>query len=230
MIPTHPLSPPYAISVLKESQASGMTETSPTAVAGQSVDGARGRRDYLLSVGLRLFASHAYDELSIDDIAAEAGVAKGLLYYYFSNKRAFYIAVIAQAAENLRTQITGPAATHLSAQDRLARSLEAYLSYVQDCSEGYRALLTGGIGSDPQARDIIDQTRDTIRSMVLEALPDGSGNVLLLTALTGWVSFVEGASLEWLRRGEVSREQLRDLFTANLTATVNSALSLSSPN
>jgi AcrR family transcriptional regulator len=203
-----------------------MTETSPQPPVGQGGDGSSSRRDYLLSVGLRLFASHAYDELSIDDIAAEAGVAKGLLYYYFSNKRAFYIAVIAQAADNLRHQVAAPALSEPPGQDRLARTLEAYLTYVQDCSEGYRALLAGGIGSDPQARGIIEQTRDAIRATVLEGLPGSDGNVLLITALTGWVSFVEGASLDWLSRGGVTRDQLRDLFTANLTATVSSALGL----
>jgi AcrR family transcriptional regulator len=41
--------------------------------------GAPDRRAELLAIGRQLFAKHAYDELSIDDVAAAAGVAKGLL-------------------------------------------------------------------------------------------------------------------------------------------------------
>ena len=40
------------------------------------------RREELLAAGLRLFSDRPYDELGIDDIAAEAGVAKGLLYRF----------------------------------------------------------------------------------------------------------------------------------------------------
>ena len=60
------------------------------------------RRAELLAIGRRLFASHAYDELSIDELAARAGVAKGLLYYYFGSKRGYYVAVVEAAAAELR--------------------------------------------------------------------------------------------------------------------------------
>ena len=40
------------------------------------------RRAQLLALGLRLFAEHSYDEVSIDELARAAGVSKGLLYHY----------------------------------------------------------------------------------------------------------------------------------------------------
>jgi AcrR family transcriptional regulator len=63
--------------------------------------GAPDRRAELLAIGRQLFAKHAYDELSIDDVAAAAGVAKGLLYYYFTSKRGFYLATIRAEADEL---------------------------------------------------------------------------------------------------------------------------------
>ena len=39
------------------------------------------RRDQLLELGLRLFGSKPYDEISIDEIARLAGMSKGLLYH-----------------------------------------------------------------------------------------------------------------------------------------------------
>ena len=47
------------------------------------------RREQLLDLGLKLFASRSYEEVAIDDIAREAGISKGLLYHYFGRKRLF---------------------------------------------------------------------------------------------------------------------------------------------
>ena len=59
------------------------------------------RRAQLLELGLRLFGTRAYDEVSIDDIAQAANISKGLLYHYFGGKRAFYVAVVSDAARRL---------------------------------------------------------------------------------------------------------------------------------
>src|ERR1044072_6632794 len=54
----------------------------------------------VLAIGRQLFARHADYEFSIDDYAAAAGVAKGLLYYYFRSKRGFYLATIRAEADD----------------------------------------------------------------------------------------------------------------------------------
>src|SRR5919197_6687697 len=99
------------------------------------------RRSELLATGRRLFSRHAYDELSIDEIAARAGVAKGLLYYYFGSKRGYYVAVVEAAAAELRdrtaTEPSDPPAA------RLAQALDAYLRFAEEHADGYRALITG---------------------------------------------------------------------------------------
>src|SRR2546421_9827356 len=56
------------------------------------------RRAQLLEVGLELFSTRPYDEVRIDEIAARAGVSRGLLYHYFPTKRDFYLAVTRAAA------------------------------------------------------------------------------------------------------------------------------------
>src|SRR6476646_3852021 len=56
------------------------------------------RRSHLLDLGVRLFATRSLDELSIDVLAEEAGISRGLLYHYFGNKHAFHEAVVRGAA------------------------------------------------------------------------------------------------------------------------------------
>ena len=44
------------------------------------------RKNELLQIAYRQFLSKGYDNTSVDDIIAEAGIAKGTYYYYFESK------------------------------------------------------------------------------------------------------------------------------------------------
>src|SRR4051812_49828342 len=99
------------------------------------------RREELLAAGLRLFSDRPYDELGIDDIAAEAGVAKGLLYYYFGSKRGFYVAIVQAAARELGARLDPDHS--LPPAERLRRALPAHLLFLEEHSARYRTPLAG---------------------------------------------------------------------------------------
>jgi len=52
------------------------------------------RRQELLEIAYRMFTEKGYENTSIDEIIAEAGIAKGTYYYYFPSKEATLEAVI----------------------------------------------------------------------------------------------------------------------------------------
>jgi AcrR family transcriptional regulator len=54
---------------------------------------AENRRNQLLDIALALFAERGIENVSIKDLAAEAQVAQGLIYYYFESKEALLEAV-----------------------------------------------------------------------------------------------------------------------------------------
>lgn len=191
--------------------------------AGAAVaEGSGERRTELLAIGRQLFARHAYDELSIDDVAAAAGVAKGLLYYYFKSKRGFYLATIrAEADELLALAQPDPA---LPPAQRLRRTLDAYLRFVDESAERFRALVVAGLGSDPEVRAIRDQERGEF----LRLLADGVAHTeepspALRAVLEGWFAFVEGVSLDWLAHRDLTAEQLRELLVAALVGSLGAA-------
>lgn len=49
------------------------------------------KRQAIINAGLEVFSGNEYKKASTDDIAAKAGISKGLLFYYFHNKRALYL-------------------------------------------------------------------------------------------------------------------------------------------
>src|SRR6266508_4876396 len=54
---------------------------------------AENRRNQLLDLALALFAERGVENVSIKNLAAEAQVAQGLIYYYFKSKDALLVAV-----------------------------------------------------------------------------------------------------------------------------------------
>lgn len=48
------------------------------------------KRDRILNAAFRCFAENGYRHTVTDDIAAQAGISKGLLFHYFGNKRTLY--------------------------------------------------------------------------------------------------------------------------------------------
>src|SRR3954469_23791857 len=126
------------------------------------------RRAMLLELGLRLFGARGLDEVSVEDIAREAGVSAGLLYHYFGSKREFHHAVTAHAMDRLQA-VTMPD-TSLSPGDQLVSSLAAYLEYLRSDSRGWAWLLRGGAG-DGQPAASAERSRQVVVENVFAGLP-----------------------------------------------------------
>lgn len=171
------------------------------------------RRAQLLAVGLRLFSTRPYEQVSIDDIAAEAGVSKGLLYHYFRSKRSLYVAVVQHAAAGLVQALAPDPAK--SGVENARHGLRAYLCFVSDHADAFLALTCGGLGADPEVQATLEATREAITDQVLLGAGLAGGPVARLAA-RAWLGGVEAASIDWLRRREVPIDRLLDLLSASL--------------
>src|SRR3954462_12285076 len=67
-------------------------------------------RERILDAALKLFRERGFDETTMRDIAAAAGVATGAAYYYFRSKEdlvmAFYVRTAEEARELMPAEIS----------------------------------------------------------------------------------------------------------------------------
>lgn len=174
------------------------------------------RRARLLGLGRTLFDERPYDEISIDDIAAAAGISKGLLYHYFSSKKEFFVETVRASAADMLEQIRPP--DGLEPPERLQRSLDAYLDYVESAPNAYLQLFRGGVGLDSEVAAVVEETRRALTRRILEeGLAIEKPRPILRLTLRAWLGFVEAAVLDWLDHG-------RDVDRATLRATLATAL------
>jgi AcrR family transcriptional regulator len=174
------------------------------------------RRAQLLAMGRAAFTTHSYDEVSIDDLAKKAKISKGLFYYYFPTKRDLYIAGLAETAQELVDKLSHvPKLAELSPRERAIVGVDAYLQHVSAQSSGFVALMRGGIGSDPEVAQVLENVRVSILDEFMRGAPISAflkTRPLSRIAIRSWIGMVEAASIEWLSQPEIPREAVRDLL------------------
>lgn len=194
--------------------------TTPTGRVRMTPDS---RREQLLELGVRLLSTRSVDELSIDMVAEEAGISRGLLYHYFGNKHEFQEAVMRRAADDLIAQTAPPQSGE--PLERLLASVAAYLDYVEANHEGYLSLVKGAAGGNESMRRIYDDARAALTDRIFAedaqgtVVPDTPAARLMVRA---WSAMAEDLVLSWVRDpAGVSREELLGALAASLPALVD---------
>ena len=186
------------------------------------------RREQLLAAGAELLGRRPYAEVSIEEIAAAAGVSKGLLYHYFPTKKDFVLAALRRGEQELG-ELTAPDPA-LPPAEQLSASLDRFLDFVEENAAAYLAIFRSRGGGDPEIEATLEENRELRLSALIDALEVwGASPVeirrtsILETALQGWVFFVEGAVLRWLERRDLERDELRGLLQRALIDALASA-------
>jgi AcrR family transcriptional regulator len=177
------------------------------------------RRRRLLELGARLFTEHAYDEISMSQIARAAGISKALLYHYFPSKRDYFVATLAGGAEELRTRVEpDPAVPPAQA---LAASVDAYLGWIEENAAAYEKLFRSA-GAVPEVRELVDGVRASTADRIVEGL-DAADNPRARTAVRGWLWFMDGACLDWIAHRDLERAELHGLLLGTLAGALMAA-------
>lgn len=186
------------------------------------------RREQLLAAGAELLGRRPYDEVSIEEIAAAAGVSKGLLYHYFPTKQDFVLAALERGQREL-AELTAPD-PELDPADQLSVGLDRFLDFVEEHAAAYTAIFRSRGGADPAIQATLEAGRRERMDSLIDALAeweaapvDVERTPLLETAVQGWLFFLEGAVLRWLESDDVSREKLRELLVAALLGALQAA-------
>ena len=179
------------------------------------------RRSQLITTALGLFSRQAPDEVSLEDVAAAAGVSRPLVYRYFpGGKQQLYEASLRSAATDLERCFNEPQVGPLT--ERLRRALGRYLEFIQDHEAGFTALLRGGsVVETTSTTSIVDEVRRHAAQQILRHLGAPTPGPLLGMTVRTWISSVEAASLIWLDEGQpLPRVELRDWLVDKLMSAL----------
>jgi AcrR family transcriptional regulator len=176
-------------------------------------------RAALLEAGTRLFAARGFDDVSIEEIAVEAGISKGLVYYYFVSKRGLYVEIVRLAFDELAVY-TKPD-PRLPPRERTEAVITALIRWARSYGESVRLLFAQTYGTDPDIKEILRKARDGQVDLIVSAVYDAgvesalapiAPEPLLRHAVRGWAAFVEAVLSEWLEHSDLTETEVRDLI------------------
>ena len=195
--------------------------------SGASVPAGRDdRRRQILSAARRLFSERGYSAASTTEIAAEAGVARGLINHYFGTKRELYVEVVREMVR-FRSQPVPEYVDGTTPQARLDESIDRWLEMVERNREAWLAAVGAeGLGRDPEIEAVLDDAREEATARLIEVLglgPTAAAPPELHAVLRAYGGMAEAATREWLERERWSREQVAAFLKAALPQLVGSA-------
>ncbi|MFD3312352.1 TetR/AcrR family transcriptional regulator [Streptomyces sp. NPDC058656] len=169
--------------------------------------GVEERRQQLIGVALDLFSRRSPDDVSIDEIAAAAGISRPLVYHYFPGKLSLYEAALKRASDDLAERFIEPQEGPLGA--RLLRVMRRYFDFVDQHGPGFSALMRGGpaVGST-NTNALIDGVRQAAYLQILAHLRIDRPPARLELVVRSWISLAESTALIWLDGRRIPRAEL----------------------
>jgi AcrR family transcriptional regulator len=163
------------------------------------------RKHQLLEAAARLFSTKGYSSTRIADICAEAGVAKGLMYWYFPTKQSLFAELVRTMRQQLRRAQAAAMDPTADALTRIRQGAEASVLFMAE-HRAYFALLDVE-QTDDEVAEVLRAGSDVyaadVLRLVLEAQREGSladaDPQLYVTGVLGAVSSFSHAS----RRGRL---------------------------
>jgi AcrR family transcriptional regulator len=179
------------------------------------------RRERLLEVGRDAFGRQPYDDVSLSDIAKTAGVAHGLPFHYFSNKRGFYVEVVRSIADEMRivhSQI-GDFPPAAAVRDALHRHIDYFSARPHTLLDPMRS----GLVADPRVREVFDEARWDGALSVLRMLGIDDPAPAVQLVIRAWQAFHDDLLSRWLVDPTFTRERIVELLFTSLVSVLESA-------
>lgn len=180
------------------------------------------RRDQLIGVGRAAFAERGLEGISMEEIAARAGVTKPVVYEHFGSKEGLYRAVVERETTRLEQTILG-AIQDGPWYDRIERGAYALLTFVEEETDGFIILVHGQLpGEERTYSTILNRVTAEVSYLLAQAFAhrglDEKMAGLYGQALVGTVS---NTALWWLderAKGQNLGNHLdKDTVAAHLT-------------
>lgn len=172
------------------------------------------RRRQIIEAAQELYADRPYDEVTTTELAAKAGVARGLINHYFGTKRELFLAAMRESVEMPEREL--PEMDHLPLEERA----RATMAWILDAATTYGQAWVNASGAanlhgDSDTQHVVDEADDRAARLVLDALglPD---DARLRARLRPVASLTKAVCREWLQRGTLDHDDALELLTQTI--------------
>ncbi len=160
------------------------------------------KKDAILDAARTVFSRKGYADTAVDDVAEEAGIAKGTLYLYFKSKECLYLSALASDIRKMSEQARREMERVEGLRDKLRAFLRVRLEFTKSHQHFLRIYLAE-YGSmfvkAPLSRETVQLLRENMRYMtrvVEQAIANGEINAVPAGAVAGAIFDVSRGLIE----------------------------------
>ncbi|HOO89446.1 MAG TPA: TetR/AcrR family transcriptional regulator [Syntrophales bacterium] len=179
------------------------------------------KRKKILKAAATVFSQKGFHQATMDEIAKEAEVAKGTLYYTFTSKSKLFAATVTEGMEEIIGEVEKELTSELPFKEHFRKLIRTnfllYLKY-RDLSTIVFNELTSGVGSD--VLEEIGRVRQRYVDFISDLLDEGHKRGYLkevndTLAAVGVIGFLDGLCNYYLKgNGHPEQEAFIDtMFT-----------------
>ncbi len=177
------------------------------------------RREVLLEAAAKRFVEDGYAAASMRDIAADAGMQPGSIYYHFPSKEELLVAVHEDGMRLIADKVVATLARAEGKPpwERLEIACVAHLSVLLEGGDHIKAVMRNVPVRNHPSRDHITEMRDAYEAIFAHllddlALPEDTDLRALRLMLLGAMNW----AFTWYREGAESPERIARKFLAML--------------
>ncbi|MGH3712675.1 MAG: TetR/AcrR family transcriptional regulator [Micromonosporaceae bacterium] len=183
------------------------------------------RRRELTEAAVRALDAHG-PGVGIEEIAAEAGVTKPVLYRHFTDKAELFVAIGEYGTELLFDRLIPAMNSEEAPLPRIRKSLDAFFSAIEEHPNVYRLLARRSFADRPVDSDIVAQDKEVVAAALAMLLGDYLRSLNMDSGAAepwayGLVGMVQNTGEWWLERRSMSRASVVEYLTQLIWSAID---------
>ena len=115
---------------------------------------------------IKIFSDLGYRGATMDEIASNAGLAKGTLYYHFTSKEEIFNFIVKEGVKILKSQAMEIQSMEIGPIDKLSNISRIQLSFMYKYTDFFKVVMSQLWGNEKRQEDL----RERIRSYIKECI------------------------------------------------------------
>lgn len=180
-------------------------------------------KDLIFKSAIKIFSESGYRGATMDEIAVNAGLAKGTLYYHFNSKEEIFNFIVEEGIKILQSQVSEIQKMNIDPIQKLVKICRIQLTFLDKYTDFFKVVMSQLWGTENRQNELRHKIRNYIKEIevnIKSAMENGEiekGDTELI-AFQFFGSLCSSAIYESVR---IEKVRLEEIIEGTIKFTLN---------